>query len=133
MGKLKSKRQTPRLCYLCGAVGANSRDHVVAAGFFSQPYPPNLVTLPAHHNCQAQYSDSEDYVRNILAGLASGGSDKEAAPGETATRAFQRNSVLRTEIAQGLIAAEEVYTNVGIYIGTSPALKFDPGRFFASP
>jgi hypothetical protein len=76
MGRaIKARNRSVRsngLCYLCGDVSPDSRYHIVAVGFFSQPFPPNLVTLRAHQRCQATFSDSEDYVRNILAGLASG-------------------------------------------------------------
>src|SRR5271155_5599734 len=124
------RRKAQAACYLCGEIPADSRDHVVAAGFFSPPYPPNMVTLPAHADCQRQYSDSEDYVRNILAGMAASGTSQEQAPGAVVARAFQRNPPLRAHIASGLIAAQDLYTNGGIYLGTSPALRFDPARFF---
>ncbi len=129
----RRKRKVRSTCYFCGGTPADSRDHVVPAGFFSPPLPQNMVTLPAHATCQGQYSGSEDYVRNILAGMAASGTAPNQAPGAAVTRAFQRNARLRTHIASGLIAAQDLYSNGGIYLGTSPALRFDPARFFPAP
>ncbi|MGC2760583.1 MAG: hypothetical protein WA206_04645, partial [Candidatus Binatus sp.] len=125
--KKKTKRAT--LCYLCGRPKADSRDHVIATCFFSPPFPENLVTLPAHHVCQAKFSASEDYLRIYLASLADDGSNPQV-PGAVVTRAIKRNEPLRKQIAAGLLAAEDIYTEAGVYIGTAPAVRFDPERFF---
>jgi len=131
MGKARNRKKarSGKPCYLCNGALPDSRDHIVAQGFFAQPYPPNLVTLPAHQLCQQKYSDSEDYVRNIFAGLASG-VPGSLAPGDTVSRAFNRNAPLREHIASGLMGAHDVLTDGGVYLGTSPALRFDPERFF---
>ncbi len=117
------------LCYLCGQPKAESRDHIIATCFFAPPYPENMVTLPAHHSCQVKFSDSEDYLRIYLASLADDGS-KPQVPGAVVTRAVKRNEPLRKQMAAGLLAAEEIYTEAGVYIGTAPAVRFDPAKFF---
>jgi hypothetical protein len=44
MGRAKKARnrsvKSNGLCYLCGGASPDSRDHIVAQGFFSQPFPP---------------------------------------------------------------------------------------------
>ena len=59
-------------CYICGDLGPDTRDHVIPDCFFIQPRPENLLTLPAHNACNACFSLSDEYARNILAGLAAG-------------------------------------------------------------
>ncbi len=116
-----------RICYLCGLPGADSRDHAVAQAFFKSPLPSNLVTLPAHYECQAQYSESEDYVRNILAGMADDGSVNSSAPGDAVTRAFRRNKPLREHVAKGILLREELEEDLPPDV--TGAIQFDRSRF----
>jgi hypothetical protein len=69
----KDESRTPKpACYICGAQGSDSRDHVVPDCFFDSPRPANLLTLPAHYTCHNRLDD--EYARDILSGLGSEGS-----------------------------------------------------------
>jgi hypothetical protein len=57
--------------YICGGRDPDTRDHVIPDCFFAEPRPKNLLTLPAHSACNARFSISDEYARNILAGLRS--------------------------------------------------------------
>ena len=57
-----------KICYLCGKPGADTRDHVPPKAFLQ---PGNYegssrITLPAHKECNHEFSADEDYVRDIL-------------------------------------------------------------------
>src|SRR5229473_2183987 len=56
-------------CYICVQPGADTKDHVIPSGFFPQPLPTNLVTLPAHysrHNRLSEGLRAGDPRRNVL-------------------------------------------------------------------
>jgi hypothetical protein len=128
-GTVFSQINERKICYLCAQPGADSRDHIVPSSLFSPPRPSNLVTLPAHFACQSKFSKSEDYLRNILAGMADDGSDP-SVPCEAVNKAFARNVGLSRGVLKGLRRAEPVLSPGGIHIGTSPAFIFTPELFF---
>jgi hypothetical protein len=57
--------------YICGGRDPDTGDHVITDCFFAEPRPKNLLTLPDHSACNARFSLSDEYARNILAGLRS--------------------------------------------------------------
>ncbi len=124
-----ARASEPKICYLCARTGADSKDHIVPQSMFRPPRPSNLVTLPAHILCQREFSNSEDYLRNVFAGMADDGSDP-SVPGDVVTRAFARNAGLSRAVLTGLRYDEPVLSDGGIVVGTSPAFVFQPGLFY---
>jgi hypothetical protein len=63
------------VCYLCGRplTGKVSLDHVPPRQFFPKSHrqmrSPNLLTLPAHGECNRSFQADEDYFFAALAGL----------------------------------------------------------------
>ena len=119
------------ICYLCGLPGSDSRDHVVARAFLKAPFPTNLLTLESHHRCQAAFSGSEDYVRNILAGMADDGSKTNLVPGAEVQRAINRNPVLREDLARGFLLRADM-SDEDLPVDVAGAIRFDRERFYPS-
>jgi hypothetical protein len=53
------------MCYLCGELGADTRDHVVPKLLHVPPLPSDLLTLPAHRSCNGSIRLDEEWVANI--------------------------------------------------------------------
>jgi hypothetical protein len=50
-------------CYLCGTPNPTTRDHVPPKGFFPNPRPADLITLPCCEACNNSYSRDDEAMR----------------------------------------------------------------------
>ena len=64
MGK-KGKRKVGECAY-CGIEAELSRDHVISRGFFGNPLPSYMPTVPSCDKCNNQKSQDEGYLRDLL-------------------------------------------------------------------
>ncbi len=53
-------------CVYCGVKGRTSSDHIPPRSLYSQPYPPNLITVPACSACNQQASRDDEYFRTVI-------------------------------------------------------------------
>lgn len=52
-----------KTCYLCGAPNPTTKDHVPPRGFFPEPRPADLITLPCCQDCNSSFSLDDEAVR----------------------------------------------------------------------
>jgi hypothetical protein len=117
--------------YICGGRDPDTRDHVIPDCFFAEPRPKNLLTLPAHSACNARFSISDEYARNILAGLRSEKSTvAEKLRQGKIDRSVKGNRALRDHITAALTPKADKYSADGIYLGSVPGIRIDPKRFY---
>jgi hypothetical protein len=50
-------------CYLCGSTNSITDDHVPPKGFFPEPRPSNLITVPCCVQCNNAFSKDDEAVR----------------------------------------------------------------------
>lgn len=57
------------VCYLCGEIGATTRDHLPPKAFLGRGNYNQTprITLPAHIKCNLEFSEDEEYVRDLMA------------------------------------------------------------------
>jgi hypothetical protein len=55
-----------RACIYCGTDKDLTRDHVPPRLFFAKPYPINLVTIPACHDCNQSFQANDEYTRYMV-------------------------------------------------------------------
>lgn len=55
-----------RLCYLCGKEGADTKDHIPPRGIFPLKPKGQLMTVPAHRECNAKFQTDDELFRNII-------------------------------------------------------------------
>ncbi len=52
-----------KVCIYCGADKDLTRDHVPPKLFLAEPYPSNLVTVPACYDCNRSFQANDEYTR----------------------------------------------------------------------
>jgi hypothetical protein len=63
-----------QLCVYCSQRPAVNREHVIGRGFYKEPLPSDLITVPTCRECNAEkgdgdrrnMSDDEEYLRTVL-------------------------------------------------------------------
>jgi hypothetical protein len=64
------KIKLTKKCYLCGQEGASSKDHIPPKGLFPKHIrklnKKNLLTVPAHSNCNNSYDQDDELFRNFI-------------------------------------------------------------------
>jgi len=53
-------------CYLCGASNPATKDHLPPKGFFPDPKPANLITIPCCNSCNHSFSADDEAFRVFL-------------------------------------------------------------------
>lgn len=76
-------------CFLCGAPGPDTTEHVVPRCIYGSALPSDVVTLPAHRACNAKTMKAEENFRNFIA-AGIGPENPGHRLWETAWRSFQR-------------------------------------------
>ena len=61
-----SARNQHRPCVYCGLEKKLTADHVPPKLLLSQPYPENLLTVPACRDCNASFQLDDEYTRAVL-------------------------------------------------------------------
>jgi hypothetical protein len=56
-------------CYLCGKTDLITNDHVPPKGFFPEPRPSNLITVPCCSRCNNSFSKDDEAVRTWLCAI----------------------------------------------------------------
>ena len=127
--KRTKKSRRSATCYICVQPGADTKDHVIPSGFFPQPLPTNLVTLPAHYSCQNRLS--EDYARAILAGMS-----YETIPLRVRERVLWslvksdlKGRKLRQDVVRTLVRFE-IRSPAGLFLGYTQGVHFDRNRVY---
>ena len=62
-----SARNRRRLCAYCGKAKKLTADHVPPKLFLEQPFPANLMTVPACGDCNQGFKADDEYTRTVLA------------------------------------------------------------------
>lgn len=120
-----TKNARKKTCYLCGEVGADSKDHLPPKSLLppaSERYP--RITIPAHSKCNSAESADEEYVRDLIVpeAIQFGYNDAEASY-EKVWRAWSRDSgwaryqrFLRDHVIVEMRTPEGLYAGKGVGI-----------------
>lgn len=66
-GVTVSARNKHRTCAYCGKLKKATVDHVPPKLLLEQPFPPNLMTVPACEDCNTSFKKDDEYTRSVLA------------------------------------------------------------------
>jgi|GEM_PF-6470301 hypothetical protein len=53
-------------CYICGKPNADSDDHIPPKCLFPKRFHNSIPKVPAHRDCNSQYSNEDTYLRDCL-------------------------------------------------------------------
>lgn len=53
-------------CYICGKPNADSDDHIPPKCLFPKRFNKAIPNVPAHRNCNSQYSNEDTYLRDCF-------------------------------------------------------------------
>lgn len=124
------KSVRPKCCAYCGATGKLTRDHIPPKCLFGKPLPPDVITVPACHNCHAPLNCDDEYFKTVV----SMRDDVRAHPVAqkilpSVFRAFTRPDKVRfTRDIFAVRKLREVVTPGGIYLGTQEAFRVNMRR-----
>jgi hypothetical protein len=129
MPKKTMRRPRTHQCAYCGKVTTVTKDHVVPKGLFVQPYPTNLITVPACAPCNNAKSLDDDYLRDLLV------CDLYGSESPVAKQVFRkmlgsdsRGSSIVARAARAEMQFKPLHSHGGVYLGQFPSFPIDGPR-----
>lgn len=89
-------------CAFCGGE-TGTRDHCPSRVLLDEPYPENLSVVPACSDCNASFSDDEEYLACLISCVMVGSTDPSAMPRKKTRRILAEKPALRARIEQSRI------------------------------
>ena len=117
-------------CAYCGMVKQVTKDHVVPRCLFTQPYPKNLITVPACLGCNQEKALNDEYLRDLVTTDIYGNQSpiaKEIFNDKVVRSSRSNRSLMAREFLSGA-RFEPFYTKGGVYLGDFPSATVDPQR-----
>lgn len=94
-------------CYLCAGLDAKTRDHVPPDGFFPDPKPDNLITVPCCAKCNSSYAKDDEAFR-LFVSVAEGVSPAGAW--------IQENKALKGTLERSPKLVEHIKSSMGTQV-----------------
>lgn len=123
----------PKKCVYCGVRYADTRDHIPPKGFFADPLPSNLLTVPCCTPCQETVVDSkvDETVRNVISSMANEHPAVKKDIAERRNRSFDRGTGFNREYFKEITIMFQPVTDSGIYLPKQLGLDLDEPRLDA--
>jgi hypothetical protein len=123
MSAVKPKKGK-RLCYLCGKAGADTRDHIPPRDLFPEEPTGQLITVPAHYNCNHCFHKEDELFRNLIAVASTRTPEGYRAWREQVVPSWQANPGAKKDLQKRLTS---VWIKDAVSGGLllSPAMKQD--------
>ena len=116
------------LCVYCNSRFAETQDHVPPKGFFPQPRPSNLITVPACKECNLGSGvDEEFFLASFMFSEAGVTSTGKTLWEQKLHRMYAKNNGLRRRIAT-LLRRVNLVTPSGLFIKRGIVIKQDEPR-----
>jgi hypothetical protein len=98
------KTKKEKKCYLCGRPNPDTKDHIPPRGIFPKAPKGNLITVPAHKNCNNDYCKDDELFRNFIIAEAYRSSQGKRAWKEQVVASFQKNPGAKKDLVNRLEA-----------------------------
>lgn len=123
---LYKQRKMKRLCYLCAKPGADTKDHIPPRDIFPENPSGQLITVPAHYDCNHSFHKEDELFRNLIAVASTRTPEGYRAWKKQVVPSWQTNPGAKKELQKRLTS---VWIKDAVSGGLlrSPAMKQDVG------
>lgn len=102
--KTEQYRAPPKACVYCGNAAGTTRDHAPPKVIFFEPYPPNLITVPACVECNSSFGTLDSAFIEFISLVSRENSEhRRKLWSRSLTRVLNGNRRRAREIANTLI------------------------------
>lgn len=118
------------LCYICAeliAQDSRSMEHVVPRGLFNPEDRQNLITLPAHRECNQRFAKDDERFRLYVTARAPYNDKAKKLWSGPVMRGLHRprSKGFKTSILRNLMPVD-IRSPTGLYLGTADAMLQEP-------
>ncbi len=85
-------------CYLCGKPNPDTKDHIPPRGIFAKLPKGNLITVPAHRDCNNDFCKDDELFRNFIIAEVYRTPEGKKAWIEQVVPSFQKNPGARKNL-----------------------------------
>ena len=122
----------PRVCVFCGkddAFGRMTKEHFVPKCLWDKELPKEIVTVPAHEECNRKYSGDNEYFRDVLAisdACSHHPEVRRLLRGTIRRKLRRRRGAFLKTLADAGVGP--VFSEFGIYLGHAPQFDWNWSR-----
>jgi len=118
------KKKNEKLCFLCGKGGANTKDHIPPRGIFPIKPKGQLITVPAHKECNEIFQKDDELFRNLIIGASFRTTEGKSAWDEQVVKSWGNNPGAK-KILQDLLFTTYIFDSETKLSIPVEALKID--------
>ena len=110
-------RWPERTCVHCGTKleeTNTTQEHIPSKCFLVKPYPEELMTMAACHECNSGFSHDEEYFVALLSAVLAGSTDPNKQKSAGVASLFKRRRGLRERIEKARIEAKTLFEETEI-------------------
>jgi hypothetical protein len=96
-------KKKSKLCYFCGKPDANSKDHIPPRSIFPKKPQGQLITVPAHKNCNESFHQDDELFRNIIISGCYNNDEGKKAWNEQVVNSWNNNPGAKSVLKELLI------------------------------
>jgi len=97
------RKKRSKLCYLCGKPNTDTKDHVPPRGIFPAKPKGQLLTVPAHRDCNEKYAEDDELFRNLIIAGSGRTAEGEHAWNEQVVPSWKENRGAKRRLQERMV------------------------------
>jgi len=97
-----SKKRRQKFCYLCGQSNPDTKEHIPPRGIFPKKPKGQLITVPAHKDCNNRFSRDDELFRNLIIAASCRNRQARKAWDTQVVPSFKKNPGAKQELRKRL-------------------------------
>lgn len=124
MNTVSKQKKTKRLCYLCAKPGADTKDHIPPRDIFPENPSGQLITVPAHYDCNHSFHKEDEVFRNLITVASTRTPQGYRAWKEQVVPSWQKNPGAKRDLQKRLTSVWIKDAISGVFL-RNPAVKVE--------